>query len=486
MRDASNIAVVVMDTARDSDVTSSTAPTITDLAENGTRFSNAFSPAPWTLPSHASMFTGLYPSKHGAHAGHERLGEQYSTLAELLGDAGYETVGITNNTWVTPESGFARGFETYRKAWQLLPGDGNMLWEMVQIRDEDSSRGVLKRAFSGNPVRNLVNAAYARYMYGREDDGAARTGRWVADWLDDRDDDRPFFLFANCIEPHLEYTPPQEYAEKFLPDDVDYADAASLEQDPWEYLVGNVNHTSNEFDVLRALYRAEIAYLDEQIADLRDALVRAGEWEDTVLVVVGDHGENVGDHGMMDHQYCLYDTLLHVPFVVHGGAFEDGGDVDDLASLVDLLPTLLDVADVDAADAREEFQGRSLHPDADAEPPEQVFAEYVNPQPSMDALEHHVGELPEYVYRFDRSLRAVRTAEYKFIRGSDGNRELYHVAEDSAERSSLVDEHPDVAADLEAHLDEWLGSFDHAETGEADVDISDARKKQLEELGYLQ
>ena len=474
-----------MDTARIKDVTLETAPTISALGDAGTRFTRAFSAAPWTLPSHGSMFTGKYPSKHGAHAGHEHLGEEHATLAELLADAGYETVGITNNTWVTPESGFGQGFETFRKAWQLLPSDENMLWEMVQVLDEDSEQGILKRALSGNPIRNLINAAYARYVYGRRDDGGRRTGEWIDDWLADRDGDRPFFLFANCIEPHLEYEPPREYAERFLPDGIDYEDAVSLEQDPWEYLVGNVNHSSEEFAVLRALYRAEIAYLDDRIADLRESLVEAGEWEDTVLVVVGDHGENIGDHGMMDHQYCLYDTLLHVPLVVHGGPFEDGGDVDDLTSLVDLAPTLLDVAGVDAPDARAEMQGRSVHPDADVQPRDAVFAEYMNPQPTMAALERQVGDLPEYVHRFDRSLRAVRTEEYKFIRGSDGNRELYHVAEDSAERSSLVDERPEVAAELEARLDEWLDSFEQADA-EGEVDISGARKKQLEELGYLQ
>jgi len=485
MRDSPNIAVVVMDTARDSDVTSSTAPTISELGETGTRYTEAFSAAPWTLPSHGSMFTGCYPSKHGAYSGHEHLDGALPTLPVLLGDAGYETFGVTNNTWITDEFGFGRGFDQLRKAWQLFPGDGNMLWEMVQVQDEENSEGLLERALSGNPIRNAVNAAYARFAYARRDSGAGRTTDLIDDWLGGRNDDRPFFLFANCIEPHLEYEPAREYAETFLPDDVDYADATALEQDPWEYLVGNVNHSSEEFDVLRALYRAEIASLDDRIAELRDALVDAGEWEDTILVVVGDHGENIGDHGMMDHQYCLYDTLLHVPLVIHGPGFEDGGEVDNLTSLVDLAPTLLDAAGVDAPDAREEFQGRSVHPDADAEPREELFAEYMNPQPTMAALERQVGELPEYVYRFDRSLRAVRTEEYKFIRGSDGTRELYHVAEDSAERSSLENGRPDVAAEFEERLDEWLDTFERAETNE-EVDISGARKQQLEELGYLQ
>ncbi len=229
----------------------------------------------------------------------------------------------------------------------------------------------------------------------------------------------------------------------------------------------------------------ELAYLDKRIGELKTALEDAGEWEDTIFVVTGDHGENIGDHGLMDHQYCLYDTLLHVPLVIHGGPFRNGGETDRLVQLTDLAPTLLDAANIDAPEARKGFQGVSFHPESDTEPREYAIAEYMAPQPSMDALEKRVGELPDHIYKYDRSLRAIRSEEYKLIRGSDGSRELYHVAEDPEELHDLVDDEPEIVNDLESELDDWLDSFDPA-TPQESVSMSQSTKNRLEDLGYLQ
>jgi arylsulfatase A-like enzyme len=204
-------------------------------------------------------------------------------------------------------------------------------------------------------------------------------------------------------------------------------------------------------------------------------------------VVGGDdeHGENVGDHGLMDHQYSLHETLLHVPLVVHGGAFADGGVADEPVQLVDLPPTLLDAAGIEAAEACDGFQGRSFHPDADAEPRERVVGEYLAPQPSMDALGARVGSLPESVRQYDRSLRAIRVGDWKLIRGSDGSRECYRLADDPDEGIDLADDEPDRVAALEAELDEWLASFEHADPS-GETSMTDATKARLEDLGYLQ
>jgi len=250
-------------------------------------------------------------------------------------------------------------------------------------------------------------------------------------------------------------------------------------------IAGNVTLSDSDFRLLRGLYRAEVAYVDEQLAALRAALRDAGEIEDTIFVVTADHGENVGDHGMMDHQYCLYDTLVNVPLVLDGGSFSGQGDLTGLVSHVDLAPTLLDEAGIDAPDARESFQGVSFHPDADSDPREFVVSEYVEPQPSMPALERNVGALPDYIYQYDRSLEAIRTSDYKLVRGSDGLRELYDLEADPGETSNVVDARPAVADDLEGSLDEWLASFEHAAVDDS-VTISGDRKNRLEQLGYLQ
>jgi arylsulfatase A-like enzyme len=145
---------------------------------------------------------------------------------------------------------------------------------------------------------------------------------------------------------------------------------------------------------------------------------------------------------------------------------------------------LLDEVDIDAPEFREQAQGVSFHPNAD-ETREYAAAEYLAPQPSMEALEKRVGDLPEHVYRYDRSLRAIRTEEWKLIRGSDGSRRLYHVASDPGESEDVSADHPDIVARLEADLDEWLDSFEHADRS-GDVEMREETRARLEDLGYLQ
>ena len=477
-----NVVLVVADTTRADDAFDPhVAPTIAELRRNGTTATRAFSTAPWTLPAHGSLFTGTPSSMHGAHADHERLDGDLPTLPGLFRDAGYETVGASNNTWVSVEGGFDRGFEQFRQMWQLVQSS-TALGEVDDVLGESRIRALAREVFDGNPLANVTNVLYHYVARGRSEGGGGRTTDWIAEWLDDRDEHRPFFLFANYIEPHLDYRPPKRHAVEYLSEGVSYREALEVPQKPWEYLAGNVTLDEQELRILRGLYRAEIAWFDEHLARLREVLIEAGEWDDTVLVVVGDHGENVGDHGMMDHQYCLYDSLIHVPLVLCGGAFDGGEELTDLVSLVDLPPTLLDVAGIEVPEAREQFLGRSFHPDADSR--EFVVSEYVAPQPTMEALERHVGDLPEHVYQYDRSLRAIRTDEYKLVRGSDGSTELHDLDADPGERRDLSGDRPERVAALSDRLDDWLASFEHAEVEES-VAIDDEREAQLERLGYL-
>jgi arylsulfatase A-like enzyme len=185
----------------------------------------------------------------------------------------------------------------------------------------------------------------------------------------------------------------------------------------------------------------------------------------------------------MDHQYALYDTLLHVPLYVHGGPFENDRN-NDLVQLLDIPPTILDILDIDAPEAREQFQGISFNPGAE-ETREYAVAEYMSPQPSMDALERRVGDLPRHVHKYDRSLRAIRTDRYKYICGSDGSRELYDLEADPGETTDIANRREDVVSNLDSKLDEWLDSFASAHHTDT-VSMNDDTKARLEDLGYLQ
>lgn len=482
-----NVVVLVMDTAR-ADVTRSVISESDDTAlqsllSGGTTFEQAYTAAPWTLPSHASLFTGTTPSKHGAHAGHKRLDDTLTTLPETLRADGYETVAVSNNTWISEEFGFDRGFETFYKTWQYVQSDTDLGRIARQEEGLEKITQAAKALFDGNPVTNLTNALYGQFFRKSEDDGAARTNEWIEDWLADRDDSRPFFLFVNYLEPHLEYRPPEAHARTHLPQGVTYEQAMNVSQNAWGYIADRIEMTDDDFEILRALYRAEIDYLGEKVGDVIRLLEAADEWEDTLFVLTSDHGEHIGEHDLMDHQYALYDSLLHVPLFVHGDPF-GADDVDDLVQLADLPPTILDTLDIDSQDTRTQFQGHSFYPDS-AETRKAVFAEYVAPQPSMDALQTRVGDLPEHVRTYDRSLRAVRTEQYKYIRGSDGARELYDIRTDPGETSDVSDANGNTVAELDSRLDEWLDSFEHAEYTD-DVTMDDDTKSRLEDLGYLQ
>jgi len=484
-----NVVVVVLDTARYADVRTTvdgtqTTPFLNELASTGTSFEAAYTPVPWTLPAHASLFTGTYPSKHGAHAGHKHLSDELTTIAELFAAAGYSTVAVSNNTWISEEFGFGRGFETFHKTWQYVQNDVDLGSVAREYEGMAKLRELAAAMFEGNPVLNLANAVYGQFLRNATDNGARKTNRWIRSWLRDRRGADPFFLFVNYLEPHLPYRPPREHAAQFLPDGTTYEEAMDVSQDAWAYLAGKTSHSERDFEALRALYRGELSYVDQRVRELKETLVRAGAWDDTVLVVTGDHGENIGDHGLMDHQYCLYETLTHVPLLACGGPFSDGESVRDRVQLTDVGPTLAELAGLDEDDVCDQFQGRSFHPDTAADTRKLVFGEYLSPQPSMEALEKRVGPLSDEVFRYDRSLRMVRDARYKLVRGSDGSRELYEVTTDPDEKSNVVDELPDVAERLEGTLEAWLGSFDHAET-DGDVSISDETAERLEDLGYL-
>lgn len=481
-----NIVLLVMDTAR-ADVTTSVLSERRGSASfwtaPETMHFEAYSSAPWTVPSHASLLTGTTPSKHGAHAGHPYLEDTLTTLPCILSSHGYETVAVSNNTWISEEFGFGRGFETFYKTWQYVQSDTDLGRIAREHEGISKITTTTKALFDGNPLKNLTNAIYGQFFRKDGDDGAARTNEWVDEWLSGRDGSRPFFLFINYLEPHLEYRPPMTFARDYLPEDVTYEAAMDVSQDAWGYVADKVELTDKDFEVLRALYRAEIDYLTKKIEELVQRFKTAGEWEDTLLIVTSDHGENIGEHGLMDHQYALYDTLLHVPLIIHGGPFENSMPQYPL-QLVDIPPTVLETLDIDAYDAEEQFQGISFHPD-NRDTREYVLAEYMAPQPSMTALEQRVGDLPSHVRTYDRSLRAIRGEKYKYIRGSDDSQELYDIQIDPVENNDLADVRDDIAAELDSQLDEWLGSFVHADD-QGDVPMDDDTRARLEDLGYLQ
>jgi arylsulfatase A-like enzyme len=481
-----NIVLVVMDTARASDTSyvrnNQSESQLERLASEGSDFVNTFANSPWTLPSHTSMFTGTYTSKHGTHAEHKSYDGQFPTLAELLSDNGYETVSFTNNAWVTDEFGLARGFDDQYKIWQYIQTETDFGEITLTNYGVDLVTESVKSLLSGDLFANIVNTVYGKFLYRRSDYGASRTNTLIREWLDEREDERPFFMFVNYLEPHLDYQPPKKVTEQFLPDWASFSDAMEIPQKPWEFAAGNLELSDSDFELLRALYRAEIAYLDGQIGRLRKALEVNGEWKDTVFIVVGDHGENIGNHGLMDHQYSVHDTLIHVPLIINGGKFSGDIESNQLVQTLDLFPTVLDVAGIPTPS---HVQGNSLHPHTPDSSRDHVFAEYCSLLPTIERLSQQTGTPTAELEKYNRTLRTIRTQDFKLIRDSEGSMELFHVGEDTSEVNDVSASYQTKCQELESKLDSWLDSFEHASEGEV-TDMSESTKQKLEDLGYLQ
>ena len=461
------MVVVVLDTARTFDVSAvwdevpRTTPVLDRLASECLVFPQATAPSPWTLPSHASLFTGLLPSTHGAHEHSMRLSEDGPpTLAEILGAAGYETLGGCCNALVSPATGLTRGFARFLEERDALPGG----------LDHTVSERVIGR------VKSLRRRAEARHRQARHavDHGGARATRLVERVLASVPRDRPLHLFVNYLEPHLPYSPPGDHAHPFLPPDATLDDARAVNQSPFDHVTGAVRHDERDWALMRALYRGAIQYVDALVGRLLAILDAAGRLDGSLLVITSDHGENIGDHGLMDHQCSLHDTVLRIPLMVRVPGGSDHARRDDLAQLIDIVPTVCEVVGTEAPTTQGESLLRPLRRT-------HAIAEYLAPRFILDEARRAHPDLDTTLW--DRGLRSIRTATRKYIAATDGRNELYDVADDPYERTNLFGGHPD-ELELARTLRRWEQTTSAVALGGHTVDH--AITERLSALGYIE
>ena len=425
-----NILLVVIDTARADrfpfdGYDRPTAPRLAALAREGAVFTQAFSPAPWTVPAHASLFTGQYPSLHRTDCGALRLPDEAVTLAETLRDAGYRTVGYTANPWVSTTYNFQQGFDTFGETWRKVPPDS-----------EDTGA-------------SLTNEQALRFLRWRQENDEARR--------------QPFFLFINYFEPHLPYHPPEPERSRLLRPGASAARVERLRHlghpDEMRFILGRSDLTTEDLRILSDLYDGEIAYADRRLGEVTALLRESGILDDTIVAVAGDHGENIGDHGLMDHKMSVHDTLLHVPLVLrYPRRVAPGQTIASLVQLHDLYPTLLALAGV-APPRGVTIEALPL-PGAGIGGPHRaddgpIIGEFAGPP--VDFLKVMADLFPGAdLSRFDRTLVALRRGGYKIIWGSDGRHALFHVADDPGETRDLAREDPAKLRELEGAVQDWL------------------------------
>ncbi len=457
MTDRLNTLLVVLDCARADHLSCygygrETTPFLDQVARDGVRFSRMIATAPWTLPAHASLFTGLPSATHGATDESHVLSARHTSIAEYLQTAGYRTAAFCTTPWVSPETGFGRGFDAFftQRSHSRLAG-------RALLYGRQASDALLRR----------------------NDSGARRTNQALRRWI--AAGDRPFFAFVHYNETHLPFGPPTPYDRLFMPSGVSTARVRALNQDANAYIAGEVEMGAEDFAILTALYDGELRYVDTRLREMADFLRARGEWERTLLIVTADHGETLGDHGMMGHKFGLSDALLRVPLLLHcPSRIPQGFVVEQLAQTTDVLPTVLRLLDIPQESER--GLGRALLDEGRATPgPAFTISERFRPNldsfrrrfPSFDARLLEVGQ------------KAIRTQREKFIWHSDEANELYDLVLDPGEQRNLVEREVERAETLRRHLFDWLASVDTSASEEAAAAFDRLMRRQLHRLGDI-
>lgn len=480
---APNVVLIVMDTQRADRLgvyryDRSVSPEINRFAQDALVFENAVSAGVWTLPSHASVFTGLLPSQHGATKAHAWLDSRFETLAEILDENGYETLAVSNNTWISQATNATQGFEQVVRPAEIHHARGNSLSILVDR--------VLYPAGLVGPLLGILTY---------EDGGAKYTNQWIERWLQRRNPDRPFFLFVNYVEPHHPLRPHGE-ARRELVDQEDLEESFRNPLDEWlVYSFADTSvYSADDLELMNDLYDAETRTLDHYIGDLLSILASRIGVDDTLIILTSDHGEELGDHGLQGHEISVYNSLAHVPLIVRFPRLFSPGRVSAPVHLIDLFPTILEVTgSVTKGDLPR--LGLSLVDAARAAVAEERSSPTVSERPliteRMAPTAHRMVPIPGYEVDYRPYLgvvRSVRVGDWKYIASTSAPPELYNLRNDPNERQNLVDRHPEIAQELAQALETTLAVTEpySSEAAEEPVPMDGKTRAQLRALGYLE
>ena len=293
-----------------------TSPFIDAFAKESILFEDAVVQSPWTLPSHMSIMTSLYPSSHGVFNKNTRLADENVTLAELLHDAGYQTAAFVDGGYMNALFGFDQGFDVYDD------------WGGSIEQVEEIGKGIA-------------------YILPK-----------VKKWLDENKS-KPFFLFIHCYDIHSPYEPPAPY-DKMFHDFVYTGDLTPSTETLVEAAWKGMKTSDEDVRHFVALYDGGIRYTDTEIGDFLSYLKETGLYDQSLIIITSDHGEEFKEHGSFLHWQLYYRPNLHVPLIIHFPNYPGRlARIRDLVQSVDLLPTILDITGIPPLPRAE---GRSLIP----------------------------------------------------------------------------------------------------------------------------
>jgi arylsulfatase A-like enzyme len=407
--EAPNILLLILDTARASNMSvygypKETTPNLVELAAHGVAFDRAIATSPWTLPSHVSLFTGRLPYEFHTNFLIPYAGE-YTTLAEYLSSRGYMTAGFVGNlVYCEYESGITRGFLHY-DGYRIVPSE--FLVSTALGRRIARSR-TLHRWLSNYDVFGAKDAATVTSEFVR--------------WVRRRPGHRPFFAFVNYMDAHEPYLPPQRFVERFGTKTPrrNYLNTYFLR---WATRPNRQEMSADEVRAEEAAYDGTIAHVDEQIGIMLNELRTAGVMDNTIVIVVSDHGEQFGEHGLHVHGNSLFMPALHVALIVaYGDRVPAGTRVAAPVSLRDIPHTIVNLAGV---------------PDGSPFPGESLERYWLDGEASSgQATEPIFSQLTDI--RGAPTMKSLVVGRYHYIWGENRFEALFDLASDSAESQSLI------------------------------------------------
>jgi len=426
-----DILIVSMDTTRADHLSAygygrDTSPNLRALAAQGMRFETAYAPSATTGPSHASLFTSLYPVAHGVLKNGHSLDAELDTLAERLSREGFDSAAVVSSYVLDARFGYGQGFARYDADFsQADVPSGVTLWEGEEIEGK---------------------------FYGSADD----TTRRALAWLDARPHpESPFFLFVHYFDPHDPYLMPAGFQPPFVPTG---KEALKLNREIFRY------------DTL-------LAFTDREIGRLLARLAERGRERDTIVIVTGDHGEGLMQHGHMFHGAQVYEEAVRVPLIFRWPAQIAAGTIArQPVQLMDLAPTLFDLLGIDTDEG---LQGTSLagllrgQVAEDAQRPIHLYRRH-----------YEGGEVAPGIHAKGEKF-GLRVGRWKLIDGPDEQSlELFDLELDPGELSNLAEAQPERAARMRLRLRHWRER--HTRGDRPAGLLSEEDRARLEALGYVE
>ncbi|MUV88794.1 sulfatase-like hydrolase/transferase [Halapricum sp. CBA1109] len=480
--DAPNVVVLIADAVRPDFIScyggETATPAIESLAERGTLFENAYAVGPNTSISHGGIFTGQYPSRSGV-LGANALPADTPVLGEWFADAGYDTFGIPGPAKMGSAYGYDRGFDEY---FETYTGD----------KPPKLSTSYLSTLFRDPTLRGPLLRDFLRTAF-RGPDSLTQLKFDILQSKIERELTSPFFALLNTTIAHTPYNPPRPYKETATPElrrprwyvlEHLFGDervvAENVRSDRLydaqttdgiaQYLADPSYLNDSEMDILRRWYRAGIKYFDDVLGTFLDWI--ENNTQNTIVVVMSDHGENFGERGLIVHSHLLHDEVLHVPLVIAGPGVPEGERRSDLVSLVDLFETVCDLTGIDAPGTTD---GQSMF---DTGKRDAVFAEYGSRYEEQGGHTKYMSS--ERYEQFRVGRKQIRTEQYRFVVTSAGEEFLYRQPSDER----VEDPEESVVSRLRDRLFETLSPT--FKTGDENVELDAGSRSNLRDLGYLE